>query len=281
MNVPTTTSLQLLDALDPDLRSDFLKTVGLYSSQKAFEAAIPEHGVEAAIVEQLRQVGEARRIAQLALETSGRVEQSFHKALWQLQENITETIHNELRGQFSETGEVPPSHVHVRRAVEETVAAASKATTPDEEELLIEIFLGSLTPAGVRDALGARLRKLVTDGIVGPVEIRELRRLSVLQDEANEQAKGTTVVQAAKVSIVEGGRVDTIFVLAQTRPALVTVMGVGTDGGSAARFLTRIDQQRATGDIQIRVTDSGKTMLRLLKQARGRLQNAAKPTVPR
>lgn len=260
------TTAKVLDLLDADLKDNIIEAIGLRSSQKDFEAAIPEHGAVAGIAEQVRVVGE---IARLAQDKADRNTEVFHKALWRLQNYITDTIQDELKKQYVGKEEQPPDRVHIRRAVEETVEAASRATTHDEENLLLEVFLASLTAEGTREAIGAKLRKLVTSGVIGPLEVRELRRL-----EADSAGSAGSKLQANHKD-----KLDVIFEMARVRPALVQVMGVGPARHN--QYMTRIDQLNPGAACTVNVTNAGKTMLRLLIEVRARLDEISSDSQPK
>lgn len=254
----------LLDALDPSLRQDFLDAVGLVSSQSRLDAASPDvdlgvvEGLSASIQQVAEYVRLAEKIARTAQTSAQQTRDGFndfianvHRAIWRLEEKLADDIHAKVEERFQSLGQAPPTKAHVRRALEETTDASRRSTTPDEDELLVRALLASLTPEGVNNAVGARLRRLVTDGLIGPPEVAVLTELAKAVDLAIDPSDHPWVAE--------------VFALASTQPPLVVVMG------SRERnrvYFSRLDQiDAANAAVAVRVTKNGTRLLALLASA--------------
>lgn len=266
----------LVEVGDPSLPRDLREAFGFLTTDETIasdmKASDDELIVDLAqrmgsVEKQLRGLSELARtrekLAELALTTAAQADShaastadQLARVQWAIQEQVASGIRDQLLRIFGDKYETPPEREHVRRAVEETVEAAREATTLDEERLLVDALIGSLTPAGMKDAIGARLRKLVTTRQLGPAEISLLRK-------CHTKPSATLTVEMRKAEDLAES-----FALASVVPALVTIE-VQAHASSECGYVTRIDQiEYPAKHLILRATDRGAGMVALLDEAK-------------
>lgn len=279
----------LISAGDPSLPKDLRESVGLVTTDEEVAADIKRSDDEmitdlaqrmGSVEQQVRGLaeldltrdklaelaGSGRRLAEVALNAAAQADsqaattaEQLARVQWALQEQVASAVQKKLIEVFGDKykDDERPQREHVRRAVEETVEAAREATTLEEERLLIDTMVGSLTPAGMKQAIGARLRKLVTSGKIGPAEVYFLRRCA-------KTAGAPTQIQTHT-----GDSFAEAFALASATPALVTVQVTragrnGPEGG----YITSLEQfPFPAATMEVRITDRGHDLLRMLQES--------------
>lgn len=132
---------------------------------------------------------------------------------------------------------------------------AKQTSSTDEERLLVEVLLASLIPAGIQNGIGACLRRLVTSGRIGALEVAALRRLTAAKNETE------------RIRISADEPIHEFFALADTTPPLVSITAPQRENTFC--YVRRLDQVQTYDSVLIvAMTRDGRKMLELLERVR-------------